>query len=124
MASHCCDLIVPVDDRGASALFEAHNSRALDEVTGQVVQRSLGDPLSFRIRHARAVIAASADEAGRGAPDVAGAPPAVSRIGWLVLDKDASYLRSCLLRTRPSITLHECLVGEQDALSAVAWEGT
>lgn len=63
-----CELLVPIDDLGAAALFEAHAAGWLEPRAARVVRRSLGDPASFGNRHARAVLAEIAASTGLPAP--------------------------------------------------------
>ncbi|TAM69472.1 MAG: ATP-grasp domain-containing protein [Microbacteriaceae bacterium] len=62
------DLVVPIDDLGASALFETYLDGMLSNEAALTVERSLGDPASFGIRHARAEIGQIATRAGLAAP--------------------------------------------------------
>lgn len=73
-----CELLVPVDDLGAAALFEAHAAGWFERRAAGAVRRSLGDPASFGVRHARAVLAEIAAAAGLPAPQT-----------WAVEDADA-----------------------------------
>jgi hypothetical protein len=91
------DLVVPTDDVAAAAVFEAHRRGLLDARGRRVVERSLGDPRSFGIRHSRAAIGGVALSAGVVAPltlpvpDVAALGPAAERVGFpAVLKTDGS----------------------------------
>ncbi len=75
------DLVIPTDQVSSDELFEAYMAGRLNGTTAAAVRRSLGDPSTFPIRSARAVVAEIAASAGVSAPRT-----------WAVPDEDSLAL--------------------------------
>lgn len=142
------DLVVPVDDPAAAAVFAAHD-RATSATTRALIARSMGDPATFPVRHDRNALGALAQELGiltppsRPVADEAEVDRAVDELGLPAVVKiDGTYgglgvqvahERDAARRAFAQLTsqsaaqgrasVQRFVVGDNASTTVLAWEG-